>query len=56
MNDLKNIRNFGNKTYYELSDLLEERNLIFKKSEESLEEYYIRLNKHLTEKEYERKD
>ena len=56
MNDLKNIRNFGNKTYYELSDLLEERNLVFKKSEESLEEYYIRLNKHLTEKEHERKD
>lgn len=56
MNDLKNIRNFGNRSYNELVDFLEERNLIFKKSEESLEEYYIRLNKHLTEKEYERKD
>ena len=54
--DLLDFRNFGRKTLSELIDFLDDHHIFFKKSEESLEEYYIRLNKHLTEKEYERKD
>ena len=54
--DLKNIRNFGRKTRWEVEDLIEDYNLIFKGKFESKEEYYIRLNKHLFEKEHERKN
>ena len=54
--DLFGFRNFGKKTLVELRDFLDDHNLFFKKGEESVEEYYTRLNEHLTEKEYERKD
>lgn len=51
LNDIPKTRNMGNKTKSELSDLIYDLDLVFKKQDESLEEYYVRLNKHLSEKE-----
>lgn len=54
--DIRDTRNLGKKSMSILSDFLYDLDLFFKKEDESIEEYYIRLTKHLMEKEYERKN
>ena len=54
--DLDKIRNLGKKSVCIILDFIEENNLSFKKHGESDEDFYIRLNNNLSNKEHEEND